>query len=102
MIHEMRLHLAPFYEIKRGRNTREVRLNDDKRRKVSVGDFIIFKMRPDYKESVKVKVLEIKKYPTYNDILKSFKDKSNISLDYYSKDDVSKYGFVVFEIKVVK
>ena len=98
----MRLFYQPFYEIKTGRNKKEVRLNDIKRRKVNVGDFIEFKMRPDYNESVKVKVLGIKKYKGYSELLEDNVDLKNVSLDYYSKEDTKKYGFVVFEITVVK
>ena len=41
-VHEMRLADAPFDMIKSGKKSVEVRLTDEKRRQISVGDVIIF------------------------------------------------------------
>jgi ASC-1-like (ASCH) protein len=101
MEHEMRLHMQPFYEIKSGRENYEIRLNDEKRKKVKVGDIIIFRKRPEYDEFVKTKVLEINKYKTFSTLLDGIR-KNSVSLDYFSKEDIEKYGFVVFRIKVIK
>ena len=42
MIHKMKLKRAPFDKIKNGSKTIELRLNDEKRQKVNIGDFIEF------------------------------------------------------------
>ncbi len=42
MEHEMRLDPAPFRMIKCGEKTIELRLYDEKRRKIAVGDTIVF------------------------------------------------------------
>ena len=42
MIHQMGLYEEPFQSIKAERKTIEVRLNDDKRKKLRVGDQIVF------------------------------------------------------------
>ena len=42
MIHNMKLTPAPFDAIKRGEKTIELRLYDEKRRKIRVGDKIVF------------------------------------------------------------
>ena len=42
MRHEMKLDHAPFLMIASGRKTYELRLNDEKRRKINVGDEIFF------------------------------------------------------------
>ena len=39
-MHEMRLHNEPFVLIKDGTKTIELRLNDEKRRQIKVGDYI--------------------------------------------------------------
>lgn len=44
-IHEMRLSSLPFSQIARGEKTYEVRLRDEKRRALSVGDEILFRER---------------------------------------------------------
>ncbi len=44
-IHHMTLHAAPFEAIRAGRKTVELRLYDEKRRAVGVGDHIVFVRR---------------------------------------------------------
>ena len=45
MTHEMRLNTQPFKKIKEGEKTIELRLYDEKRRGISVGDMIVFTSR---------------------------------------------------------
>jgi len=101
MMHEMRLHEFPFFEVKSGRAKIEVRLNDIKRRKVKIGDTIVFRKRPIYDEEVKVKVSDIRRYKKYSELLENEKA-GKASLDYYSSDEIKKYGFVVFQIKLLR
>ena len=54
----MRLDPAPFRMIKRGEKTIELRLYDEKRRKIAVGDTIAF-TNTETKEILEVKVLEL-------------------------------------------
>ena len=50
MKHEMKLHPEPFQMIADGRKTIELRLYDEKRKKIKVGDEIQFIcMEPPYK-----------------------------------------------------
>jgi len=42
MRHDLKLNDAPFEAVKHGRKTIELRLNDEKRRKISVGDLLVF------------------------------------------------------------
>ena len=46
MVHELRLNKEPFESIKAKTKTIEMRLYDDKRKKIQVGDIIIFSLRP--------------------------------------------------------
>ena len=43
MIHEMKLNKEPFEKIRDGKKTIELRLNDEKRQRVRVGDSIVFR-----------------------------------------------------------
>nr|WP_285851446.1 ASCH domain-containing protein [Sporosarcina aquimarina] len=66
-----------FHAIKEGKKTVEVRLNDEKRRKIKVGDLIEFLKVPQQDEILRVQVLDLRSYDTfekmYNDIpLKDF------------------------------
>ena len=47
MLHKMKLNSKPFESIKSGSKTIELRLNDEKRQQVSVGDFIEFSLTDD-------------------------------------------------------
>ncbi len=64
MKHEMKLNPAPFAMIKSGRKTIELRLYDEKRRKISVGDAIVF-TNEQSGERLTVKVLKLHKFPSF-------------------------------------
>lgn len=90
MEHIMRLDADPFERITSGVKKTEIRVNDEKRKKVRIGDTIVFSKRPEEKEKIKVKVIgkrEIKEYPKMD--------------KYYSKDEIEKYGFVIFDLELI-
>lgn len=60
MQHQMGLYKEYFKAIKEGRKTVEVRLNDENRRRIKVGDTIEFISVPEQNETLKVQVLELK------------------------------------------
>lgn len=74
--HEMRLLPEPFDEIRRGAKTVEVRLNDEKRRKISAGDTITFYRLPHGEDALTVKVLELHHCRTFEELYRGlpFKD----------------------------
>lgn len=67
-MHKMGLFDQPFQSIKSGRKTVEVRLNDEKRRKVSIGDIIEFVKVPEQGETLKVEVLDLKRYDSFKEM----------------------------------
>ena len=46
MLHEMKLNENPFERMKNGTKTIEFRLNDEKRKKIKIGDKITFSKLP--------------------------------------------------------
>lgn len=54
-----------LHAIKEGKKKVEVRLNDEKRRKIKVGDTIEFIKVPEQNETLKVQVIEHRKYNTF-------------------------------------
>lgn len=76
MIHQMGLYGEYFQAIKEGRKIVEVRLNDEKRRKIRIGDSIEFIKVPQQDENLKIHVKNLRKYDTFEDMYKdiSFKD----------------------------
>ncbi|MED4018765.1 ASCH domain-containing protein [Sutcliffiella cohnii] len=65
MIHQMGLYQEYFQSIKEGKKKIEVRLNDEKRRKIKVGDTIEFTRVPEQDETLQVQVVNLKIYDSF-------------------------------------
>ena len=109
MKHEMKLNNEPFECIKNGTKTLELRLNDEKRKLLTVGDYIEFTNRV-INEKLLVEVIDLFKYNSFEELYKHFnkiemgysineeanpKDMEN----YYSKEEQEKYGVLGIKIK---
>lgn len=111
MIHIMKLQDAPFKMIKEKTKTIELRLYDEKRRKIEPDDIIEFH-NIKTEETIKVKVINLYKYPDFTELYKHF-DKQSLGYkteetknaknmeQYYSEDEIKKYGVVGIEIIVI-
>ena len=111
MYKKMRLNEEPFEQIKNGSKTIELRLYDEKRRKLKAGDTICFKSKTE-KLTATIKALHIFKdfeelYAALplekcgysaNEIATASPDDM---LEYYTKEEIEKYGVVGFEIEVI-
>ena len=64
----MGLYGEYFKAIKEGKKKVEVRLNDEKRRNIKVGDTIEFIKVPEQDEILKVEVTELRKYDTFQSL----------------------------------
>lgn len=90
----------------------ELRLNDEKRQLLKVGDLIEFTNRSN-EEKLIVEVLDLLKYATFEEL---YQDNDKISMgygreevasysdmkEYYSKEEQEKYGVLGIKIKVLK
>lgn len=85
-----------------GTKTIELRLNDEKRQLINVGDLIEFTNR-DTLEKMRLEVVELYKYPNFEELYKHFnkiemgykEDEVANFLDmeqYYSQEEQKKYG----------
>ncbi len=106
MVHKMRLVDFAFKAIKEGTKNIEVRLNDEKRQLIKIGDTIEF-TNLDTNEVLKVKVVNLHKYGTFKELFDSFpharlglKDTDNASImnAFYTLDEQNKYGALGIEI----
>lgn len=68
MIHKMHLYREPFYKIWSGSKTIELRMFDDKRRSINVGDIIEFFYIDDSEISMKVTVTAIHKAANFKEL----------------------------------
>lgn len=69
--HKMKLFAEPFERMKNGEKTIEVRLNDEKRQLLQVGDSITFYKLPEETEVVIVTVLELLPYKNFEELYSS-------------------------------
>jgi len=107
----MSLDNEPFRLIKDSLKTIEVRLNDEKRQSIEMGDIIKF-VNIKTKQCLKVKVIDLLRYPDFESLFNSYNihdfgsNNKKTSLDkmrgYYSKDDERKYGVLGIKIELLK
>ena len=72
MEHSMKLLEGPYEKISSGQKTIEIRLFDEKRQKLNVGDNITFSKLPDSKDQVKVKIVGLLRYSSFRDLVNDF------------------------------
>ncbi len=84
---EMIVHLHPdvFEIVKSGIKNVEVRVNDEKRRKLKVGDTLIFLKRPLEDESIKAIVEGLEYYDNFKELVNHY-DMKRIYLEEYTKE----------------
>lgn len=111
MKHEMRLHDEPFKLIKAGTKTIELRLYDEKRQEIKVGDGIEFTSRATGEKQL-TKVIALHTYSSFAELYKDF-DKISMGYaedeeanpddmeQYYSKEEQDQYGVVGIEIQLI-
>lgn len=111
MIHEMNLQDNPFEKIDNGTKIIEMRLYDEKRRKINIGDIIEFNNNHTDK-IIKTKVIQLHLYQSFKELYNAF-DKVSIGYDknedaypsdmekYYSESDINRYGVVGIEIRKI-
>ena len=111
MIHKMNLAPSPFRAISLGKKTIEMRLYDEKRSKINIGDEIEFE-NIDTNKKIKCEVINLTRYKDFFELYSNF-DKTTIGYDenetanaedmyaYYSPEQIQKYGVLAIEIKLI-
>lgn len=108
--HYMKLHPGPFRKTVEGAKHIEMRLNDQKRKEIAVGDRIVFTSREDSVEEVSVRVTELVPFSTFQEIFEAFspaeyggksKDEYAAMYQYYTKEDEARYGVVAIRFELV-
>ena len=72
MEHEMKLQSKYYNYMLHGTKRIEIRLFDEKRQKIKLGDTIIFLKDPELVESFKVKVIGLLRYNSFQEMFKDF------------------------------
>ena len=111
-VHIMHLNSEPYEQIKSGNKTVEVRLHDEKRKKIKVGDEIVFYKGEEGDEKTTVTVMGLRRFKSFEELFSSaLRFKTGLSESspseaaermraYYPKEAEEKYGVLAIEIKI--
>lgn len=110
--YQMKLYDTPFELIKCGKKTIEVRCNDDKRRKLNVGDKIVFCRYDNPDDKIHTEIVGLQTFTTFRELYSSypmekFGNKGATVEDMlaavdkiYSKEEQDKFGAIAIIIKI--
>ena len=110
----MKLKSQYYNYIVNGTKRIEIRLNDEKRSQLKIGDTIKFLKDPNFDESIEVKVIELLKYDSFSDLINDHDisiladesmDKESIILDlekFYPPEKQCKYGVLGIKFKLLQ
>ena len=113
MIHEMKLQPEYFNFILNGTKRIEIRLNDEKRQNIKLGDKIKFLKEPDLNESFEAQVIGLLRYNSFEEMFKDYdisilSDKSMTKEEliyvleqFYTKEKQEKYGVLGIRIELI-
>jgi len=109
----MKLNPLAFDQISNGAKTYEIRLYDKKRRKMKVGDKIVFSKLPTLESKIEVSVLNlvaansfVELFGMFNPVFAGWKEEDSPDKcaedmsKYYSVEDQKKYRVVAIEIEL--
>ena len=110
----MKLHPEPFAKIRDGSKTIELRLYDEKRQRISVGDTIRFVNTANAADAVVVRVRDLFVFDSFDELYKHLPltecgytedDINTASPDdmemYYPKEEQKKYGVVGIQLSLM-
>ena len=115
MIHNLTLRKEPFELIKSHKKIYELRLYDEKRKLIKIGDIIVFKSLAN-EEEISVEVIDIFRFSSFKELYNGIplrdmgylendiKNKDALYKDmesYYPLEKQRKYSVVAFKIKVI-
>ena len=113
-IHIMKLNPIPFKQIYNKTKTYEGRLFDEKRQQIEIGDIIEFHNTENENEFFKVKVLNLLKFKTFEEIAKNLPSESlgfkgcsikqivDAYHEFYSIEREKQYGALAIQIELLQ
>ena len=111
MEHILKLQPKFFDYINNGTKRIELRLYDEKRQKINIGDTIVFKREPELEVTMRVKVIGLLRYSSFEELIEDFDiemlaDRSmtkhellNVLEEFYTKEEQEKYGVLGIRIE---
>lgn len=113
MEHVLKLQAKYFDYIDKGTKRIELRLFDEKRQKINIGDTIMFQKEPKLENKMKVKVIGLLRYNTFEKLFEDFNievmaDKSmtknellNVLEEFYTQEKQKQYGVIGIRIEKI-
>ena len=111
--HKMRLNKTPYEKIRSGEKTVELRLYDEKRQLIKVGDLIEFECREAGCSPLIARVKALYRYPSFKELFDSVdlakcgyseSERTTSSYrdmeQYYSAEEIVKFGALGIEIEL--
>lgn len=112
MLHQMKLHNAPFEEIFAGRKTIELRLYDEKRQRIQIGDEICFSNSSNPGSTITARVTALHRFASFEELYAALPlercgyrpeelataSPRDMEL-YYSPQEQARYGVVGIELQ---
>lgn len=110
----MKLNPKYFEYMKNGTKRIEIRLNDEKRRNLKIGDVIVFQKEPDLKEKLSTQIVNLTVKRNFKELIDNldvseYADESEFEEEFlndlykfYTKEQEEKYGIVGIQIKIRK
>ena len=108
----MKLNPKYFEYMKNGTKRIEIRLNDEKRKNIKIGDEIIFQKEPELKEELSTLIVNLTVKRNFKELIDNlnvseYADKGeskeeflNDLYKFYTKEQEEKYGVVGIQIKI--
>ncbi len=111
-VHHMRLKSTPYEKIKSGAKTIELRLYDEKRKNIKVGDLVVFTHADDSSQSFRVKVTKLHRFESFERLYQKLPmekcgypegETANPAdmEEYYSREKQAKHGVIGIEFTLV-
>lgn len=115
MIHTLNLHARPFDMIQKRQKTIELRLYDEKRQQIAVGDTLVFAHSDDPARTLTARVTALHRFPDFAALYAALpldkcgylpEELSTASPEdmniYYSAEKQARYGVVGIEIVLIE
>lgn len=113
MHHTLKLQPTYYDYILYGTKRIEIRLYDDKRKQLNIGDTITFLKEPELSESFNARVIDLLKYPSFDELFKDYdiamlasptSSKQQLKNDlekFYTKEKQKQYGVLGIVIELI-
>lgn len=112
MTHQMNLNLDPFNRIQMGTKIIELRLYDEKRKSLKIGDVVIFTNAQNDNEKIRTKVINLFRFDSFEDLYNQiphsmigydndFDGHPDDMLEYYDNEKQNQHGVLGIQIKVI-